>query len=64
MMKGYFGKLTITRGKEQQFLGANLKIREDKKIKLSAKDQISDAIKMVEDMGETMMRQVHLGMGT
>eukprot|EP00957_Ditylum_brightwellii_P132962 10138227-Ditylum_brightwellii.AAC.1 len=32
MMKRYFGKLTITQSKEQQFLRVNFKIRKDKKL--------------------------------
>ena len=52
MLKDYFGNLTITRGKAQQFLWIDFKIRDDKRIELSAEDQILAAIKMVEDLGE------------
>jgi hypothetical protein len=54
IMKSYFGKLTFTRGKSQQFLGVDFKIRDDKKIELSAKEHILSAIKMVEDPGESI----------
>ena len=53
-MKEFFGNITVTRGKEQQFLGINFKIRDDQKVELHAKDQILGAIKMIEDLGEVI----------
>ena len=53
-MKEYFGNITVTRGKEHQFLGINFKIRDDQKVELHAKDQILGAIKMIEDLGEVI----------
>mmetsp|Transcript_14843 Transcript_14843/g.21239 ORF Transcript_14843/g.21239 Transcript_14843/m.21239 type:complete len:281 (+) Transcript_14843:3135-3977(+) len=50
-MNEYFGKVTVSRGKEHQFLGINFKIRSNRKVELSAKDQIVYAIRSVEDLG-------------
>ena len=46
----YFGKVTVSRGKEHHFLGIKFKIRDDKKVELSAKDQIESAIKLIEEL--------------
>jgi hypothetical protein len=45
----HFGKMTVTRGKKHCFLGMNIILRDDKKIKIEMKDQVMDAI---ESFGE------------
>lgn len=52
MVKGYFGELVVTRGKEHTFLGMKIKVRDDKKIEISMEDQQLEAIALMENTGE------------
>ena len=43
--KGYFGKLTITEGREQtHLLGMNITITKDKSIQTEIKDQLQEVV--------------------
>ena len=44
MIKRYFGDITITRGKEHEFLGMNIKLRDDKKIEIDVSHHLQEAI--------------------
>ena len=46
IMQGHFGELTVTRGKVHRFLGMNITITEDKKLKIDMKEHLQEAIDM------------------
>ena len=59
LMKGHFGDLTITRGKNHNFLGMNITINDDKNIEIEMKDQLKEAIAVFEAAeGETVDEKV------
>ena len=54
ILKEYFGDLTVNNSREFDFLGMNIKIREDKKIEMEMKSQIEEAIEWLgEDIDST-----------
>ena len=44
MIKHNFGEITMARGKEHDFLGMRIKLRDDQKIELDMSDQLQEAI--------------------
>mmetsp|Transcript_42936 Transcript_42936/g.62916 ORF Transcript_42936/g.62916 Transcript_42936/m.62916 type:complete len:134 (-) Transcript_42936:472-873(-) len=46
MVKGHFGELVISRGKEHDLLGMKIKICDDRKVDILMIDQIQEAIDM------------------
>ena len=54
IFKEYFGDLTVNNSREFDFLGMNIKIREDMKIEMEMKSQIEEAIEWLgEDIDST-----------
>ena len=49
ILKTYFGDLTITRGKQHNFLGMDLTFNNDGTVKIEMKKQLEDTIKMVDE---------------
>ena len=58
LIKSHFGELSVSRGREQKFLGMNIKIREDKKIEIEMKDQLREAIDMFTDFEGNKIEEV------
>ena len=55
VLKRHFGDLVITRGPTHLFLGIDFKIRKDKKVELSMKDQLEEAIaSFPEELGKAV----------
>lgn len=48
-MKGYFGELTVTKGKKHQFLGINITLHDDGRVEYEMKDQLREAIEAFDD---------------
>ena len=46
IMKKHFGDLSVTRGKVHRFLGMNITITEDRKLKIDMKEHLQEAIDM------------------
>jgi hypothetical protein len=49
-IKGHFGDIVISRGKEHEFLGMNIKLRDDGLIEIKMKKQIEEAAEMFGDI--------------
>ena len=58
MVSSYFGELAVTRGDEHTFLGIKFKIRKDKKIEVSMKEQLEEAITLFEESGDKVDGEV------
>ena len=44
LMKGHFGDLVVTRGREHNFLGMNIKLNDDNNIEIDMIEQLREAI--------------------
>ena len=49
ILKGYFGEITVTRGKKHYFLGMNITFRDDGTVEIEMKHQILEALDMIDE---------------
>jgi hypothetical protein len=52
IMKGHFGDLTVSRGKKHRFLGMNIELTDDRKLKIEMKDQLQETVDMFTQLEE------------
>jgi len=55
MIKGHFGEIKVTRGKKHNFLGMNVRMREDGKLELDMEELLKE---ILEDFGEVLSGSV------
>ena len=52
MMKRHFGNITIDRGKQNTFLGMNIKLRDDKKIEIEIIEQLQECLDLYNEYAQ------------